>query len=101
MRFASTSSSIAAAGAGPALVGAVCAPAAGSHHNSAAAAAYVKRIMRLLPRSVIACLERRRLSERQDITIIRSGVEPCRRTRPDENARAVTPFVRVPTAALR
>jgi hypothetical protein len=58
MRFASTSSSIAAAGTGPALIGAFCAAADASHHNSAAAAAHVKRIMRLLPRCVIACLER-------------------------------------------
>src|SRR5438132_1188058 len=45
MRLASTSSSIAAAGAGPALAGAVCAAAGTSAESSAAIAAPVTRIM--------------------------------------------------------
>src|SRR5262245_26295910 len=54
MRFASTSSSIAAAGAGPALPGAVCAAAQGSQYSSPATAAQVKRIMQSLPGCAIA-----------------------------------------------
>src|SRR5690349_16845642 len=45
MRFASTSSSTAAAGAGPAVAGTVCAAANDSPHNSPAAAAPIRRII--------------------------------------------------------
>src|SRR5262245_23465260 len=56
MRFASTSSSIAAAGTGPAVAGAVCAAAEGSQHSSPTTAAQVKRIMQSLLGCAIAAL---------------------------------------------
>src|SRR5712675_1433120 len=77
MRFASTSSSTAAAGAGPAVVGMVCAAAKDSQHKSPAAAVQIRRIIAVSSLdgpsllALIAHLWAARACEPQDI--MRSG----------------------------